>query len=585
MTPRRPSATSYGYADRICQDGTEDGVRPLVDILVDLGKIGPEDLVRLNRLQATSAEPPSALLLQLGMISGRDYAQALSVGHGLPVADKRDFPATPILLDRLSPRFLKDARVLPLAETAEGVRLAMADPGDDGARRAVELAIGAPVLPVVAATEDLDDAFRRYFEGGRSAIEKIVDDIAIETDESGDPDVEHLKDLAQEAPVIRLVNQIVADAIRLKASDIHLESYRDTLKLRYRIHGILREMTSPPVRLAPALISRVKILARLNIAERRLPQDGRARFTVGGRSMDMRVATMPTMHGENVVIRLLDTGGMDLTLEQIGFAPPVESAFRRQLGHSYGIALVTGPTGSGKTTTLYAALRLLNDPGRKILTVEDPIEYQIDGINQIAVRPQIGLDFARVLRACMRHDPDVIMVGEIRDGETAAIAVQAALTGHLVLSTLHTNSAAGSINRLLDMGVDGFLLTSTIRCVIAQRLVRQLCPQCRRAHPAPAEVLAQAGMALPVDGTVPMLYEAVGCEACEDLGYIGRIGIFEYLELDETMREMLRDKIATATLTAAARAAGMMTMFEDGLRKCFAGLTTLAEVHRVTEEW
>ena len=343
-------------------------------------------------------------------------------------------------------------------------------------------------------------------------------------------------------------------------------------------------MTAPPARLGPALVSRVKILSRLDIAERRLPQDGRARFSVGGRAMDMRVATMPTMHGENVVIRLLDTQGMALDLAELGLSEAVERGLRHHLSHPHGIVLVTGPTGSGKTTTLYAALRLLNTSSRKIMTVEDPVEYQIAGINQIHVRPQIGLDFARVLRSCMRHDPDVMMVGEIRDGETAEIAVHAALTGHLVLSTLHTNSAAGSINRLLDMGVDGYLLTSTIRGVVGQRLVRQLCALCREPYPAPPGLVAQLRHEDRPGSGAPTFYRAVGCPACDGIGYTSRVGIFEYLDLSEPLRERLQVRISTAELASAAAAMGMATMYEDGLRKCLAGITSVEEVLRVTEE-
>ncbi|MDR6290876.1 general secretion pathway protein E [Inquilinus ginsengisoli] len=558
-----------------------DHVRSLVEILVELGKLGPDDIARLSRLEASSSEPVAVLVTRLGLVSSQDHAQALSIQYGLPLARRTDFPEAPVVADRLPARFLKDSRMLPIADSDGAVTLAMADPGDGFALRAVEMAMGKPVAPVVAAEEDLAEVFARWYESGRSSLERISDGIEIESDIVGDPDVEQLKDLAQEAPVIRLVNQVIADAVRLQASDIHLESYREELKLRYRIHGILKDMKAPPAKLAPALISRIKILARLDIAERRLPQDGRARFTAGGQRIDMRVATMPTMHGENVVIRLLDTKGMALDMGELGLTPAVEAAIRRHLAHPHGILLVTGPTGSGKTTTLYSALRILNQPSRKILTVEDPIEYQINGINQTNVQPQIGLDFARVLRSSMRHDPDVIMVGEIRDGETANIAVHAALTGHLVLSTLHTNSATGSINRLLDMGVDGYLLTSTIRGVIGQRLVRQLCTVCRSPYRATLEELAQLGLAEDRDVT---LHRAIGCPACDGLGYTSRIGIFEFFELTDEVRETLHQRISTSELTRAASAAGMRTMFQDGVAKCLAGLTTLEEVRRVTEE-
>ncbi|MGF6227678.1 general secretion pathway protein E [Inquilinus ginsengisoli] len=556
-----------------------DQVRSLVDILVELGKLGPDDVARLSRL--ASSEPATTLVTRLGLVSGRDYAQALSILHGLPLAGLSDFPEAPVLADQLPARFLKDSRVLPLAEGEGGVTLAMADPGDSFALRAVAMALGRPVVPVVAAEDDLADVFARWYESGRSSVERISDGAEIEADTAGDPDVEQLKDLAQEAPVIRLVNQIIADAMRLQASDIHLETYREQLKLRYRVHGLLKDMKAPPAKLGPALISRIKILARLDIAERRLPQDGRARFTAGGQKVDMRVATMPTMHGEAVVIRLLDTKGMALDLGELGLAPAEEAGIRRHLAHPHGILLVTGPTGSGKTTTLYAALRILNQPSRKILTVEDPIEYQIPGINQTNVQPQIGLDFARVLRSSLRHDPDVIMVGEIRDGETANIAVHAALTGHLVLSTLHTNSATGSINRLLDMGVDGYLLTSTIRGVIGQRLVRQLCAACREPYRASAEELAQLGRPAESD---TILHRAVGCPSCDGIGYTSRIGIFEFFELTDAVREALHQRISTAELTRIASAAGMRSMFQDGVAKALAGQTTPEEVRRVTEE-
>ncbi|WP_034853887.1 GspE/PulE family protein [Inquilinus limosus] len=558
-----------------------DQVRSLVDILVELGKLGPDDIARLARLEEASSEPVAALVTRLGLVSGRDYAQTLSIQYGLPLAGRADFPDAPVLADRLPVRFLKDSRILPLAEGEDGVTLAMADPGDGFALRAVAMALGRPVTPVVAAEDDLAEAFARWYEGGRSGVERIADGAEIEADAAGDPDVEQLRDLAQEAPVIRLVNQIIADAMRLQASDIHLETYREQLKLRYRIHGLLKDMKAPPAKLGPALVSRIKILARLDIAERRLPQDGRARFTAGGQKVDMRVATMPTMHGEAVVIRLLDTKGMALDLGELGLPAAEEAGLRRHLAHPHGILLVTGPTGSGKTTTLYAALRILNQPSRKILTVEDPIEYQIPGINQTNVQPQIGLDFARVLRSSLRHDPDVIMVGEIRDGETANIAVHAALTGHLVLSTLHTNSATGAINRLLDMGVDGYLLTSTIRGVIGQRLVRQLCAACRSPYRASAEELGQMGMPGDAEAT---LHRAVGCPSCDGLGYTSRIGIFEFFELTDAVREALHRRISTAELTRIACAAGMRTMFQDGVAKALAGLTTLEEVRRVTEE-
>ena len=562
-------------------------MKPLGEILVELGTLSQEDLARALKVGESTEEPLDSILTKLGLVSERDRAKALSVQYGLPLASPDDFPEAPILGDTLSLKFLREAHVLPLAESDDSLTLAVAHPGDGYAADAVRLVAQKPVKLYVAAPEDIQAAIERLYSGQQSSIEELADGIdearEESSDEAAEEDIERLKDLAREAPVVRLVNKIIADAIDQRASDIHIEPFRDQLKVRFRVDGLLREVQKPPARLAKAIVSRIKVLAHLNIAERRLPQDGRARFAAAGRQIDLRIATMPTIFGESVVIRLLDDAGTQIDFSSLGLASAAEKRLRRLLSASNGMLLVTGPTGSGKTTLLYAALRLLNTAERKILTVEDPIEYQIAGINQIQVKPAIGLGFADVLRSIVRHDPDVIMVGEMRDTETADIAVHAALTGHLVLTTLHTNSAAGSITRLLDMGVDSFLLTSTIRGAVAQRLVRRLCDRCKQPYQAPAAFTNMTRAQGLLDSSAATLYRAVGCETCSGTGFIGRIGIFELLEMSDRLRALTRDDASTDELDRAARQDGMTTMVMDGLKKCLLGVTTIEEVLRVTE--
>jgi general secretion pathway protein E len=568
--------------------GLDGQVAGLGETLIGLGKLAPAELERAGQDLDGSDRSLAQALRQLGLVGSQDIAEALSRLHGLPLARAESFPELPVLEDQLSARFLREARILPLEDRPDGVLLALADPQDRFALDAVRLATGKPVILQVASEEEIEAALERLYGPGKSALEQIVDDISGEADEGevAEEDAKHLKDLALEAPVVRLVNQIINDAVAARASDIHIEPFRDELKLRYRVDGILREITPPPLRLAKVIVSRIKILAGLNIAERRLPQDGRARVRVGQRRLDMRIATMPTAHGESVVIRLLDDDGAKLDLRAIGLAPHDEVTLRRQLHAPHGMIIVTGPTGSGKTTTLASSLVLLNEPSRKIVTVEDPIEYQIPGINQLQVKPGIGLTFANALRSFVRQDPDVIMVGEMRDGETADIAIHAALTGHLVLSTLHTNNAAGAVTRLLDMEVDAFLLASTLRLLVGQRLVRHLCEQCRSPYAAPANLIEQARQLGVLDTAreAPNLYKAQGCEACNGIGYVGRVGIFELFEVTERIQRLIRPGITTGELQEAGRENGMTIMFEDGLAKAFAGETTIEEVYRVTED-
>ncbi len=561
-----------------------DQLDPALRRLVDGGGLTMEDALRAQGLAMQGNERLAVLLRRIGLVKPKAWAQALAEEHGVQLVGTDDFPTAAVVPDLLSPRFLRHSLALPLHADDETLWLAMADPQDVTTIKAVRLAAGREVVPLVVALDELEQAFARLWDRGGGALQKIVDDLG-DAGPAAAGDVEHLIDQAQEAPVVRLVNQLLSDAARMHASDIHVEPYRDRLRVRFRVHGRLREISSPPARLSAAVVSRIKILAKLDIAERRLPQDGRARLNLDEKRIDLRVATAPTPHGESLVIRLLDQSGHGAKMAELGLEPAVEARLRRMLEAPHGMILVTGPTGSGKTTTLYAALRELNAATDKIISIEDPIEYQIDGVTQIHVRPDIGLDFARILRSVVRHDPDIVMVGETRDPETAEIAVHAALTGHLLLTTLHTNNAAGAVARLLDMGVEPYLLASVLRGVIGQRLVGTLCPSCKRPRPATAEeraFLAAAGIA--VDGRT-QLWEAPGCRDCEDVGLIGRQGIFELLEMSDEVRELIRARAPTQTILAKALAQGMRTMSVDGLHKCLAGLTTIEEVTRVTEDW
>jgi general secretion pathway protein E len=518
------------------------------------------------------------------MVSGRDLADALADQLDLPLASAADFPELPLLEERISAKFLRDAQAVPLREDDEEVAVAIADPTDSFVLAAMQMAAGKRVRAYIAAPNEIDAALERLYGGGKSSMEQIVDHITTRDEEQDWGDVEHLKDLASEAPVVRLVNLLLTRALESRASDIHIEPFENRLIVRYRIDGVLHEVESPPRRLSAAIISRVKIMASLDIAERRLPQDGRIKLRIQGKEIDLRVSTIPTMHGESVVMRILDKGGVPLDFASLGFEGQSLERFIESLDQVHGILLVTGPTGSGKTTTLYTALDRLNKSDVKIVTVEDPVEYQMPGINQIQVKPQIDLTFANALRSIVRQDPDIIMVGEIRDLETVRIAMQSALTGHMVLSTVHTNDAPSTVSRLLDMGAEDYLLTSTVNGILAQRLVRTLCPKCREAHPALPEVIQQMGLRRFAPTGEIVLYKPVGCGECAGTGYFGRVCIIEMLTMSDAIRSLIMRHATAGEIRTAAVAEGMETMFENGLRKSLAGITTIEEVLRVTRE-
>jgi general secretion pathway protein E len=542
------------------------------------GKLSPGDLGRARRLADEAGDPLLPMLVRLGLISERDMAQAMSDVLALPLADASTFPSEPVHDDLFSLRFLKDAKVLPLFEDEDGIQIAFAHPIDRFTVEAMQMAAGKPVKAFVGLPSEIELALERLYEKVEEAPESAEGALG----EFDEEDIEHLKDLASEAPVIRMVNQLIQKALESRASDIHIEPFADQLKVRYRVDGILKEVDAPPVRSTAAVISRVKIMAKLNIAERRLPQDGRIPIRIQGRELDLRVSTVPTMFGESVVMRLLDKESVRFDLDALGFDGSPRERLRLILEKPYGILLVTGPTGSGKSTTLYTALSRMNTEERKIITVEDPVEYQLAGINQIQVKSAIGMTFASALRAIVRQDPDVIMVGEMRDLETARIAVQSALTGHVVLSTLHTNDAASGVTRLLEMGVEDYLLTSTINGILAQRLVRKLCPHCRESYPAIPE-LAVRFSAIGAAPDDVELHRAVGCDACNGTGYRGRLVITEVLLMTDQIRKAVLNHATATEIRRIAVAEGMETMYLDGLRKALDGRTTIEEVLRVAE--
>jgi len=529
--------------------------------------------------QQPEQESMVSLLVRLGMVSERAMAETLAQVAELKLAKPADYARGFANPEKISSRFLKDQMVVPLNAADGTVDLVMADPTQDYAAKAIAMALELPVRPCIGIGKEIQAAIDTLYS--RNSQDEKHPDFR----PGGEvPDVEHLRDMASEAPVIRMVNQIIQRAVDARASDIHIEPFEALLKIRCRVDGVLRDENSPPLQMAPAIISRVKIMAGLDIAERRLPQDGRINIRVQGQNFDIRVSTIPTMFGESVVMRILHRESVALDFDSLGFSEPQKVLLHRNLSMPHGMIIVTGPTGSGKTTTLYTALNSINSIERKVITVEDPIEYNIEGINQIQVNPAIGLNFAGCLRSIVRQDPDVIMVGEMRDLETARICIQSALTGHLVISTLHTNDAAGSITRLLEMGVEDYLLTSTLTVVIAQRLVRQLCPHCKVPYQPSESQIREFDLEKFIPGGQYSLCRSAGCEECGNSGFKGRIGIIEILPINERVRALVLEHASAGAIERAAREDGMHTMFEDGIMKSLHGITTLEEILRVTQE-
>ncbi|MDD2659004.1 MAG: type II secretion system ATPase GspE [Methylococcales bacterium] len=555
----------------------------LLTTLQERNKLSASELKKVERVKKTSvAESLPQLLVKLGLCSELDVADAFVESGQFEKVSSNQYPLEMKLPETVSLRFLKSNHVIGLSNTGDNITVAMMDPEDQFNIDALKLATGKPILVKVGLLSEIDAALDVQYGEDRSKMDKLIDDLPV--DDLGEEDLEHLKDLASEAPVIKMVNLIMQRAIETRASDIHIEPFEQTLKVRLRVDGVLQEIDAPNVKSTAAVISRIKIMAKLNIAERRLPQDGRIKVQMLGKELDLRVSTIPTMYGESVVIRLLDKENTVLDFAALGFAGRHLQQFIEVLSQPHGIILITGPTGSGKSTTMYAALKQLNTSERKIITVEDPVEYQMEGINQIQAKPQIGLTFASALRSIVRQDPDVIMIGEMRDLETARIAVQSALTGHLVLSTLHTNDAAGGITRLLDMGLEEYLLTSTVNGILAQRLVRKLCPACKEGVIATPEIVKELHLRrFAPEGDI-VLYKPAGCPACAGMGYRGRLAIIEFLPMTDPIRKLIMAHEEAGAIQKLAIAEGMQTLYENGLVKVIQGITTLEEVMRVTSE-
>ena len=530
-------------------------------------------LEHLQRLLDETSDRLAAVVLKLGLLAEDDLARAFAEFSELPLLRLEQLPRDLAAVEGLNIPFLRAREIVPIAVDVEHLQVACWDPLDEYAVQALEFASGLPVARFVTTRSTILSTLDALYP----ARQTTPADAGASTGAHEDEEIDRLKDLTSEAPVIRWVQRVINAAVAARASDIHLEPSSEALHVRLRTDGLLREQERQAKDFGAAVISRIKVMAGLDIAERRLPQDGRIRLTVQGKEIDFRVATSPTLHGESVVLRILDRDDIALDFDALGFDADLQNLLRGAIARPHGIILVTGPTGSGKTTTLYAALKEINTPDKKILTVEDPVEYVLNGVNQVPLRSQIGLTFASALRAFLRQDPDVLMVGEIRDRETAEIAVQAALTGHLLLSTLHTNSAAAAVTRLLDMGIDDYLLTSTLHLVLGQRLVRRLCIECKEPYTPSSEVLERLGVP-----DSPLWYRATGCGLCQGTGYKGRTTLIEALLITEAIRSKVLDHADANIIERTAVDQGMRTLFSHGLTKVGAGTTSFEEVRRVT---
>jgi general secretion pathway protein E len=559
----------------------------IASYLIEKGLIQKEDLEKVLPPNQPTEEGLSIeeRLISSGLLTEEKFRSVAEEFFGVPFAAKEDFPQEPVLVNTLSIQFMKEARFIPARLIDKELTVIMSNPLDFYTIDAIRLATHCDIRVLAGKETEILEAIERSFGSGVSSMEKIIEDIdsVPEYRAEDEENVDHLRDMASEGPVIRLVNLIISRAIELRASDIHFEPFEDQFRVRYRVDGVLHDVESPPKRLQAAIVSRVKIMAKLNIAERRLPQDGRIMLRVKGKEIDFRVSSVPTIYGESTVLRILDKSSIVLDIEKLGFPEDTLKGFKTLIERPHGIFLVTGPTGSGKTTTLYCALEKINSPDKKIITVEDPVEYQLKGINQIQVKASIGLTFANSLRSIVRQDPDVILIGEIRDAETAEIAIHSALTGHLVLSTLHTNDAPSAITRLINMGMEDYLLSSTIIGILAQRLVRVACPNCQVPHLPDSATLRE----LKLDGQNLAglnIVDVKGCERCSYTGYLGRNGIFEFLPIDDRIQKLILEKKDANMIKEVARKNGMRTLREDGWVKVKQGVTTVSEVLRVTQE-
>ena len=556
---------------------------PVERILLRNNKLTEKNLGEIKANQLQGGGYLGKTLVDYGYIHADVLLETLSKELGLRFISLEDYPKTqlPIKELNISEAFLKEKTIFPIQIKDDTLTIAVFDPFDLNAIENLKNSLGKNIKILLSTEETIVEAIETYYGTGESTMGRMVENIKDDENSFTDTDLdtEHIRDMASEAPVIKLVNHIISKATEMGASDIHLEPFAEDLILRYRIDGILHNLEAPPKKLNSALCTRIKIMAKLDISERRLPQDGRIKLKVHGKDIDMRVSTLPTLYGESIVIRILDRDNLTVELEKMGFPKQELEQFQKLIHKPYGKLLVTGPTGSGKTTTLYGALQNINTPDKKIITIEDPVEYQIRGVNQIHVKPQIGLDFASGLRSIVRQDPDVIMVGEIRDAQTADVAIQAALTGHLVFSTVHTNDAAGAITRLLDMGVENYLISSALLGILAQRLVRVICRTCIE----PIEVAPALIVEIDNPGQDSIkAFHGKGCKECNHTGFRGRAGIYELLVVDDTVRQFILTKATSQIIRESARKKGMTTLREDGWKKVAKGITTVEEVLRVT---
>ncbi|GAX88492.1 GspE/PulE family protein [Effusibacillus lacus] len=542
----------------------------LGDLLLEFGLVTKDQLDQALAEQKVTGQPLGEVLIQRGAISEDQLIEVMEFQLGVPHVNLEQYEVDRSIVDLVPEELARRYKVLPVKRRGNRLTLAMIDPMDYYAIDDIQMTTGLQIDPVIATRDSIQKAFTHYYSLKKSISEVLEDIHPEEIDES--------QVRGEDAPIVRMVNQLIEDAVDKRASDIHFDSQRAGVVVRFRIDGILMNQMRLPKHMQPVLTARIKIMANLNIAERRLPQDGRIQLQVRGRTVDVRVATLPTIFGEKIVLRLLDMKNAITRIDRLGFSEINEKTFMRMVNSAHGIVLVTGPTGSGKTSTLYAALHHLNTERQNLITIEDPVEYQLDGINQVQVNPAIGLTFAAGLRSILREDPNIIMIGEIRDMETAEIAFRAALTGHLVLSTLHTNDAASAVTRLLDMGLESYLIASTMRGVVAQRLVRRICTDCKVSyvpHAEEAAVLEKHGV------HADKLWRGSGCALCNRTGYRGRLAIQEVLPFDEELRTLVTQHHPIDTYRNWARKQGFRTMLEDGLDKAVQGLTTMEEVFQV----
>lgn len=565
------------------------GNRTIGQILVEMTDLTEEELEHALQVQRNTREPLAQLLVKMGYISERDRARALGRQWGVPFVDLSSGELNQEVVEMIPRHLIQRFRVLALERSGPRLTVVMANPLDIFIIDQLRLVTGLEIDPVITVEEDLNNAISTVLSSGDQideTIRRVVDEVSgdgelqlLEAKRDEDISIDQLRELVDDAPIIQLVNMIIRQALTDKASDIHIQPEMNKVRVRYRIDGMLQDGTTVPKQVQAALISRIKVMAEMDIAEKRAPQDGRISLKMNNRSFDMRVSTLPNVHGEKVVMRILDQSGVTVTLNRLGFPSAMLETYDRLIHRSYGIILVTGPTGSGKSTTLYATLNQLNSLEKNILTVEDPVEYQLPGLTQSAVNIRAGMTFPAVLRTMLRQDPDIVLVGETRDTETAIISVEAALTGHLVLSSLHTNDAPGAIARLTEMGIEPFLIASAVIGVLAQRLVRSICPRCKEPYTPSMEAFRRLNLPLNTDEVT--FYRGAGCQNCRGTGYKGRTGVFELMSIDNDVRELILQRAPTHVVRQAALDGGMISLKQDAMQKIVEGITTMEEALRV----